>query len=162
MSRSIRVLGLLLPFMAAVSCGGGGYTHGNFCSEIGKAVCARAVECEFETSISACASEFQASCCGDAGDCGQKAPSEFEDAARDQAHSCAIAFDNYDCEQLYYMYLPDACYGAVGALVPANITARQSTLPAAKAAGTARLDARLLGGATRQRLLQTPVTGPAQ
>ncbi len=157
MSRSIRVLGLLLPFVAAVSCGGGGgYTHGSFCSEIGQAACSRAVECEFETSVSACASEFQAACCGSEGSCGEKAPSGYEDQLRDGAHSCAVAFDNFDCEYLYYYYLPEACAGVISAVVPENVTVRQSTMPAAKAAGTARVDAGLLGRAARQRLLQAP------
>jgi len=143
-------LGLLLPLLfAVVSCGSNAYTKGSFCSEVGHAGCDRAVECELETSVSACAAEVQDACCGYDNSCGQKAPDSYKEVLMGIAHDCAAALDNWDCESLYYYEFPPECQGILGAVTPA---ARQSVTPSASVPAVKKLDARTLGRLAGERL----------
>lgn len=157
MSRSLKALGLVMPFVFAMSCGGG-YTKGTFCSDFGSALCHREVECQLDSSLSACESDFHTACCGSDGTCGDKpASAADESAAKAFVADCSAALDNYDCYSLSQGSLPYACagYAASAAIVPEHQSpspARQSTLlvPQAKlpaaTAGTARkLDPRAFG-----------------
>ena len=150
MSRSKGALGFLLPLLfAVVSCGSNAYTKGSFCSEVGHAGCDRAVECQLETSVSACAAEVQDACCGYNNSCGQKAQAQYEDVLKGIAHDCAAALDNWDCESLYYYEFPPECQGILGAVTP---VARQSVLPPSSDPAVKKMDARTLGRIAGERL----------
>ena len=109
MSRAMRVLGVLLPFMAAVASCGGGYTAGDACSTVGTAECNRFAQCDLlSTSVSSCKSMFQTQCCGT--QCGETAPSkEEEDLAKQIVNECADAFRTFSCDLISQGYIPAEC-----------------------------------------------------
>jgi hypothetical protein len=125
MTRWMRVLGVLLPFLAAASCGGG-YTAGDACATVGTAECNRYDQCYLlGVSVSSCKSMFQNACCGN--QCGATADSkEEEDLVRQLVNDCASAFKTFSCDLLYEGYIPAEC-DFLGYAAP---VVRQSVLPA--------------------------------
>jgi hypothetical protein len=129
MSRAMRVLGVLLPFVAAAaSCGGGAYTAGDACSTVGTAMCNRFNQCDLLMSgvtVSSCKGQWQDECCGD--DCGETAPTkEDEELVKAFVNDCANALKTFSCDLLYEYYLPAECDFLTYAAAP---VVRQSVLP---------------------------------
>jgi hypothetical protein len=151
MSRSLKVLGLLLPFVAAMSCGSSTYNVGSACNEVGSAECQRAVECGAASSVSQCKSDFHDACCGTSGTCGMMVTAD--DKAR--VHTCSASFQMYTCAQLntYYGVTPE-CANLYYAVVPEKVA--EPIAPGSAQTATGQFDpteiGRLTGKYYEQRL----------
>jgi hypothetical protein len=156
MSRAMRVLGVLLPFVAAVASCGGGYTAGDACSTVGTAECNRLAQCDLldpSISVSSCKNMLQQQCCGS--QCGQTADNkEEEDLVKGLVNDCAAALKTASCDSLYAGEVPYECE-FVGAPV-----IRQSVLPEAQPSADALKKAEVRqAAALKARQLMTRTFG---
>jgi hypothetical protein len=156
MSRAMRVLGVLLPFVAAASCGGG-YTAGDACSTVGTAECNRLAQCDLldpSISVSSCKNMLQQQCCGS--QCGETADNkEQEDLVKALVNDCADALKTFSCDSLYAGDVPYECE-----FVGAAPVIRQSVLPEKQPSADALKKAQLRqAAALKARQLMTKTFG---
>ena len=126
-----RVLGVLLPLLAATSCGGGGpYTWGDACDTAVTGYCNRLNACGLlNVSIGTCMEIYMLDCCQGAA-CDETAPSkEQENAVKAEAADCVSDLRELGCDYIADYYLPDTCLIFAGGAAAAAPVARQSLLP---------------------------------
>jgi hypothetical protein len=149
-----KVGGLLVGLLALQASGGDGpFTKGNYCSQLGAAICDRGIACRALTTLDrkTCLDQFQAGCCSDDNSCGDTQPSkQAEDMLKGYLATCTNALRTADCASLEAGTLPAAC-ASVGGLTVA---------PPAPPPPAPRFDARRHGG--RAGRLVEPLMTPAE